>query len=550
MLQRMKIGYRLSAGFALLVVLMFALIAVGVHGIRSIHKDLDAIVTVNNDRVRAVTEMTSVIRDVAVMIRDLVLNPDPAGVEAGIQRIAARRAVYNKNFDKLEALGLVSNDKSLAGAKSRAEAIIAKVREEQLKAGPLNNQVIELCRSGNTREAAALLNDEAAPAVGDLIDTLQGLSDFEREMSDLGFNNAQASYRRSLVALGVMAALIIIIAIVTAAVLTRGIVKPLHASVAAAELIAEGNLTVRIDSTGTDEISQLVRAMMHMTGKLRGVLGQIKSASDTMASASTQLSSSSEEISATSHDQSGRSQQIATAAEQLTQTVMDVAHNASGIAESAENTVNQAREGDHIVEASVKEIREIATAVSGTSKVIGSLHERSKQIGEIVKVINDIADQTNLLALNAAIEAARAGEQGRGFAVVADEVRKLAERTARATSEIGGMIASIQREVDESVGSMKGAITKVDTGVELSIKAGQQLKHIVSSISDLQGLVQQIASATEEMSSVAGTIGTDVSSIADSSREVSSGTVQIAQSASELSTTAHTLKTTMEGFKI
>lgn len=316
-----------------------------------------------------------------------------------------------------------------------------------------------------------------------------------------------------------------------------------------AEKVAHGDLTSRIELKPGDNRS-LMFSMKEMTDKLRGVISQIKTVSDTLASASTQLSSSSEEISSTTADQASRSSQIATSAEELTQTVMDVARNAGDISESAHGTVSAAQDGDRIVEGSIKEIREIAVAVSDTSKLMESLHDRSKQIGEIVKVINDIADQTNLLALNAAIEAARAGEQGRGFAVVADEVRKLAERTARATSEIGGMIASIQREVDESFGSMKDAIIKVDNGVELSTKAGSQLKTIVTSISSLQGLVQQIASATEEMSSVAETIGSDVTTIADSSREISSGTNQIAQSSSDLSRMASTLKTTMEGFKL
>ncbi len=539
---KLNIGQRLGAGFTLLVALMVLLVIIGLVGMKKIRTELDIVVGENNVRAVTANEMVEQVRNVAITIRNILLTTDQAFVGAEVDSVKERRAIYNKDFEKL-VLMIPKED-------SQAWALIQKVKEAQAIAGPLTNKVIDLGLDGRDKEAAEIMIKETGPAVGDLIDALQTLADFQQYETELAYQSAQVTYKKAQIILLAIAAVAILIAIIAATVLRRGIIRPLNAGVDAAGMIARGDLTLKIDGGGTDEIGLLMRSMKDMADKLRGIIGQIKAVSVSLNDASTHLSGKSEQISETTSSQSSRSTQIATSAEELTQTVIDVARNASSIADSAKSTVEKAQEGDRIVEASVKEIREIATAVSGTSKVLESLHERSKQIGEIVKVINDIADQTNLLALNAAIEAARAGEQGRGFAVVADEVRKLAERTARATSEIGGMITSIQREVDESVGSMKGAITKVDTGVQLSTRAGQQLKEIVSSISDLQGLVQQIASATEEMSAVAEGIGSDISSIAESSNDLSSGTIEIARSSSELAQIASTLKHTMDGFKI
>jgi methyl-accepting chemotaxis protein len=193
-----------------------------------------------------------------------------------------------------------------------------------------------------------------------------------------------------------------------------------------------------------------------------------------------------------------------------------------------------AKEGEHIVNKSVAEVATIAERVSESAELIKTLGERSKQIGNIVGVIKDIADQTNLLALNAAIEAARAGEQGRGFAVVADEVRKLAEKTTNATSEISEMIQSIQGEVNKAVMSTDHATAQVKVGVDLSTQAGGALIKIVGSVDGLHQMVEQIASATEEMSQVSDQISQDINTIAHSSKGILSRSEQISHSSSDL----------------
>lgn len=333
-------------------------------------------------------------------------------------------------------------------------------------------------------------------------------------------------------------------------VMIRIITKPLGTLADTANKVAGGDLTASLQYGRNDEIGKVFHAMEAMANNLKKLIGEIKGSTATLAAGSEQLSASAEEISRNMGDQSSRASQIATSSEEMSQTVVDVAKNTADIAESARNAAERAKEGARAVEQSITEINAISETVGTSAVVMQNLVDRANQIGEIVNVINDIADQTNLLALNAAIEAARAGEQGRGFAVVADEVRKLAERTGRATSEISGMIRSVQDEVKEATASMDDTTRRVVTGVEMSNKAGETLHDIVSRVEALQSMVQQIASATEEMSSVAEHISSDVQSIASAAREISSGAEQIAQTSSDIALQGSNLQTSVSQFRV
>ncbi|MBF0607143.1 MAG: methyl-accepting chemotaxis protein [Candidatus Magnetobacterium sp. LHC-1] len=314
--------------------------------------------------------------------------------------------------------------------------------------------------------------------------------------------------------------------------------------------VSGGDLTIDIEVDSTDEIGHLLLAIREMVHKLRDMIATIKTSADGIATSSEGLSANSRQISAGIAEQAGRAAQIATASTEMSQTASDIAQNTSFISESVVTTAKVASEGAAIVHQSVDMVKAIAGTVQESSKFVTSLGERSMKIGDIISVINDIADQTNLLALNAAIEAARAGEQGRGFAVVADEVRKLAERTSKATSEISEMIGSIQKEVKATVNSMDEVTEKVNTGVAHVTKAGDSLRDIVQNVDNLQGLVQNIATATEEMSSVSDTIQKDIEAVANISNEASAGSEQIAQSAADLAQLSVDLQQIIEQFKV
>ena len=359
----------------------------------------------------------------------------------------------------------------------------------------------------------------------------------------------KAFYQIEIIVIIVAIALTGIIIILVPVVFGRA-TKPLVDGVSLANRLAEGDLTVEIEARGRDEVGQLLGALRDMTGKWRSIVENVAGMAAKMTSASTGLSASAEHLSEGSTVQVDSVSQLAAASSQMTESAREMAASAERIARSSSQAMEVAKHGRNIVNKSVQEVREISVTVEESGKLVRSLGEKSAQIGEIVGVINEIADQTNLLALNAAIEAARAGEHGRGFAVVADEVRKLAERTAGATAEIAGMIGTIQDEVKQAVGSMEGAVHMVESGVELSTQAGGALNDIMKAVDELQAMAHGIASATIEMTGASGRVGEDIERIASVSREVSVGSEETNRAASGLSAMSSELLHIVEAFRL
>ncbi len=379
---------------------------------------------------------------------------------------------------------------------------------------------------------------------------LAGLMDLENRLMEEKRNASLKSFRTAMLIFFAVLIAAIGISVPVTLFINRLISTPLNAVIRLTGRIADGDLTQSITASSTDEIGLLASTTATMADKLKTVIAETKSASENLSSASRELSDSSGRMARGMGEQSQRAAQIATSSEEMSQTVIDVARNSSTMAGSADDTARIAREGEVIVNRSVEEVKAIAETVNESSRLISSLGERSQQIGDIINVIKDIADQTNLLALNAAIEAARAGEQGRGFAVVADEVRKLAERTTKATAEIGGMIRAIQDEVASTVRNMELGTTRVETGVALVNSAGSALQSIVRSVEGLREMVQQIAAATEEMSTVSEQISGDIESIANVSRDTSSSSEHISGSAADLARLSVNLQALVGQFRV
>ncbi|MCL4536000.1 MAG: methyl-accepting chemotaxis protein [Nitrospirae bacterium] len=536
----MKIGKRLSLGFGLVLVLLAVVLISGFNGMKQIHSRLVEIVEDNVHKLGFVQDMSEQVHIIARVTRTLVLLQDDSAIQQEKQKIGAARKKYDEAEQALDKLP----------ASDTGKAIRAKIKEAKLAARTLNNKVIDLALAQKDAEAISLILKEAGPATEKWQNALDENITFQKENNKKDVEAAERAYSRARILIFSIAGIALILGVMAAVLITRGITHPLGEAVHAANRLADNDLTVNIEVNSKDETGQLLAAMKNMVEKLKKIMADVKSTADSVASASNQLSASSEQMSRGVSEQSGRASQIATSSSEMSQTVIDIAKNASNIASATTDATKTAQDGGDIVNKSVEEVKAIADTVSETARMVSSLGERSKQIGEIVSVINDIADQTNLLALNAAIEAARAGEQGRGFAVVADEVRKLAERTAKATSEIGDMIKAIQDEVEKAVTSMNEGTERVNVGVELSTQAGNALHDIVKSVNDLQTMVQQIASATEEMSTVSETISGDIETIASVSKETSAGSEQIAQASSDLARLASNLQGIVGQFKV
>lgn len=310
------------------------------------------------------------------------------------------------------------------------------------------------------------------------------------------------------------------------------------------------NLTLKVDVKSSDEIGQMGTAFNTMIANFHKVVRDIHASADHMASGSEELSASAAQIAAGTEVQTDRAEHVATASQELSATVIEVAKNVAGVADSARQANEAANKGSDIVTRTIESMNGIATTAKESSEVIGTLGDRSQEIGKIIKVIDDIADQTNLLALNAAIEAARAGEQGRGFAVVADEVRKLAERTSKATKEIGEMILSIQAETEKAIETMETEVKVVEEGVALGQEAGVALDEIATQVSEVTATIEQIATASEEQSTTADQISGDIEAVASVTKETTEGVNQIVQASEEMARLASSLQQLVSMFKI
>jgi methyl-accepting chemotaxis protein len=328
------------------------------------------------------------------------------------------------------------------------------------------------------------------------------------------------------------------------------VITPIKEGSEVLKIMANGDLTIRVNGNYKGDHQIMKNSINTVADSLGKALTDVSEAVSSTASASSQISSSAEEMAAGSQEQSSQTSEIATAIEQMSKTVLETTKNTTVAAETAKNAGKKAKQGGEVVKATILGMDNIAGVVAKSADTVYALGKNSDKIGEIIQVIDDIADQTNLLALNAAIEAARAGEQGRGFAVVADEVRKLAERTTKATKEIAVMIKQIQRDTSDAVSSMKEGTQQVQDGKKLVNQAGEVLNEIIVESEKVSNIVNQVATAIEEQSTGVDEISKNIEGINTITQETSSGIQQIARSAEDLNGLTANLQAMVERFKL
>ncbi|WP_236026780.1 methyl-accepting chemotaxis protein [Geomonas diazotrophica] len=337
-------------------------------------------------------------------------------------------------------------------------------------------------------------------------------------------------------------------------VLSAFIIKNIHntfvACTSVMDRIATGDLSVEVSVQGGGSVRSMMISLKTMVERFSEVMRQLHATSATLVGAADQLSVASEQIASNAGHAAGESVTMATASEEMAATSHEISRNCQHAAENSRCTSSIAETGVAVVAGTITVMEQIAERVKGLSGTVEQLGQRSDQIGQIIGTIEDIADQTNLLALNAAIEAARAGEQGRGFAVVADEVRALAERTTKATREIGDMIKTIQQETRGVVVAMEEGVHEVEAGTSEATKSSTALREILDQVNVVAGEIVQIAQAAEEQTATTGMISGNIRQITDLVQSTAEGSHHCAEQASQLTVCVKDLERIMDQFKV
>lgn len=521
----MKTATKIISAFLVVAVVLAGLGIYSIFTLRGMNDNMDEMYDNNLISVKELSAAQINFQKMNVLLRDMSSENVPAEVAKIRENINAVRETITKNVDNYRPLASTAEEKETLKSFDAEFVTYLDVFDQSLTLAETDDLIAFNTFSKTKLKPQA---DESSSLLGELIDINVNLAD--------GTNHqAKETYSTSLAITITIVVIAIVFSILIGYFIARSISRPLMQMLGLATEVANGNLTLKSEITSKDEVGQLAAALNRMVDNLKELINGIVMNSQSVAASSEQISASTEEIAGSSTSQSAAAANITELFRELSAAINSVAISAEEAAELSNETVRTAREGGYVVETSLQ-------GMQAVNQKMSQLEDDSRQIGDIIEVIDDIAEQTNLLALNAAIEAARAGEQGRGFAVVADEVRKLAERSSEATKQITKIIKAMQENTKQSVRA-------VAESVEQSSMTSQAFEQIIAMVNNSSLKVNEIAAACEEESAQAAEVMSSVEAISASSEESAAASEETAATCQSLAQLSEELANSAAAFK-
>jgi len=544
--KNMKIRNKL---LVLIVMSSVTLIAIGVIGIVNMGRINSGLGEANSlmRQVSLLDEMKNEFMGMRLDMVYLMAVRDRQLVNDRIAGFDKKVASVHEKLQKIEAIEHADEEKALI---KEFEAGFAAYVANSASMKTLAQQASLTGEESRYAELREYAQQKLAPLYAAPAEAVSSLVQLNIRESEQEYLHDSRNYHRTVIFTGALIVFCVIAAILLGLLILASITRPLAKISAILTRVAAGDLTVQADVESRDEMGALARDVDAMVANLRQIVISLDDSSTQVASAATELFAIADQMATGTNEVAAQATTVATAGEEMAATSTQIASNCCASADNANEVSASAQRSVGIIHETIEGMTRIAAKVSETAKTMGKLGERSDQIGVIVGTIEDIADQTNLLALNAAIEAARAGEQGRGFAVVADEVRALAERTTKATREIGEMIHAIQKEVKDIVGAMEEGVVEVESGTMNAGRSGEALQAILEQVSAVTEQISQIATAAEQQTSTTAEISNNIMQITQGIEQTSQGTQDASAAASELAKLAEALKEIVSRFQI